>query len=182
MRSELTPARVRAAWLVRTLGAALAATALSVSAPAYACSCILPQDIETAGRAALARADVAAKLEIGMAPVAAPSRWWCRADGRARLWFRPGRKLEQSRPAGVVRVLKGSVPASIGIRTSPIENIGGRCGMKTDSCQASHLASGPILLRRIASGLYEPLDLCTQAAFTSWLEQRRDRRQARQAR
>jgi hypothetical protein len=33
-----------------------------------------------------------------------------------------------------------------------------------------------MLFRRVAPDTYEPLDVCSQAAFTTWLEQRQKRR------
>ena len=87
--------------LSRAIGTALAGAALSASTPAMACSCILPDNIEAAARAAFAKADLVGELEIGRAPVTAPRSFWCGSDGRARLWFRPGHKIEQSRPARV---------------------------------------------------------------------------------
>ena len=94
----------------RAIGAILAAAALGVAAPAQACSCIPPENVEAARRAALVRADLVAKLEIGPAPAQAPPRFWCRSDGRARWWFRPGRKIEQDRTARVLRVIKIGPP------------------------------------------------------------------------
>ena len=108
----------------RAIGAVLAAAALGLSAPAQACSCIPPENVDAAGRAALARADLAAELEIGPAPAQAPPRLWCRSDGRARWWFRPGRKIEQDRTARVLRVIKGRVSGPIRVRGNPIENVG----------------------------------------------------------
>jgi len=164
----------------RTTAAALAGAALSASTPALACSCILPDNIEAAARAAFAKADLVGELEIGRAPVAAARSFWCGSDGRARLWFRPGQKIEQSRPARVISATKGGVSGPISIRTSPVMNIGGRCGMTGNSCQVSlgrsTVRTGPMLFRRVAPGTYEPLDVCTQSAFTTWLEQRQKRR------
>ncbi|AJR27082.1 hypothetical protein TZ53_25135 (plasmid) [Sphingobium sp. YBL2] len=164
----------------------MAGAALSASAPALACSCILPDNIEAAGRTAFAKADVVGVLEIGRAPVMAPRSFWCGSDGRARPWFRPGHKIEQSRPARVINAMKGRVSGPISIRTSPVMNIGGRCGMTGNSCQVSlsrsAVRTGPMLFRRVAPDTYEPLDVCTQAAFTAWLEQRQKRRALPQTR
>lgn len=52
--------------------------------------------------------------------------------------------------------------------------------MTANSCQVSlgrnAARTGPMLFRRVAPSTYEPLDVCTQAAFTAWLEQRQKRR------
>jgi len=159
----------------RAIGAILAAAALGVAAPAQACSCIPPENVEAARRAALARADLVAKLEIGPAPAQAPPRFWCRSDGRARWWFRPGRKIEQDRTARVLRVIKGQVSGPIRVRDNPIENIGGRCAKQSNSCQVFLDAgrTGLLLFRRVAPGVYEPLDVCTQAAFADGHARRR---------
>jgi hypothetical protein len=167
-------------WSSRAIGAVVAIAALSVSDPALACSCAPPDTIEVAGRAALARADLAAEVEIGRIATVAPPRFWCGSDGRARPWFRPGRQIEQSRPARVVRTIKGSVSSPIRILGNPVENTGGTCGTQMNSCQVSlgpdAGRTGPLLFRRVAPGTFEPLDVCTQAAFTTWYEQRRSRR------
>jgi len=172
--------------LSRAIGTALAGAALSASTPAMACSCILPDNIEAAGRAAFTKADLVGELEIGRAPVTAPRSFWCGSDGRARLWFRPGQKIEQSRPARVISVTKGRVSGPISIRTSPVMNIAGRCGTTGNSCQVSlgqsAVRTGPMLFRRVAPGTYEPLDVCTESAFTTWLEQRQKRRALPQTR
>ena len=172
--------------LSRAIGTALAGAALSASTPAMACSCILPDNIEAAGRAAFTKADLVGELEIGRAPVTAPRSFWCGSDGRARPWFRPGHKIEQRRPARVISITKGRVSGPIRIRTSPVMNIGGRCGMTGNSCQVSlgrsTVRTGPMLFRRVAPGTYEPLDVCTQSAFTTWLEQRQKRRALPQTR
>ncbi len=39
-----------------------------------------------------------------------------------------------------------------------------------------------MLFRRVAPGTYEPLDVCTQSAFTTWLEQRQKHRARPQTR
>ena len=39
-----------------------------------------------------------------------------------------------------------------------------------------------MLFRRVAPGTYEPLDVCPQSAFTTWLEQRQKRRALPQTR
>lgn len=161
-------------WSSRAIGAVLGSAAIGISAPSQACSCIPPENVEAAGRAALARADLAAELDIGPAPKQFPSRLWCRSGGRARLWFRPGRKIEQDRAARVLRVIKGRVSGPIRVRGNPIESIGGRCVVQMSSCQISVDAgrTGPLLLRQVAPGVYEPLDVCTQGAFAIWHEQR----------
>jgi hypothetical protein len=64
-------------WSSRAIGAAVAIAALSVSDPALACSCVPPDNIEVAGRAALAKADLAAEVEIGRIATVAPPRLWC---------------------------------------------------------------------------------------------------------
>jgi hypothetical protein len=172
--------------LSRAIGTVLAGAALSASASALACSCIAPDNIEAAGRAAFAKADLVGELEIEPAPVTTPRSFWCGSDGRARPWFRPGQKIEQSRPARIVRVMKGSASGPISIRTSPVMNIGGRCGMTGNSCEVSlgrsAVRTGPMLFRRVAPGTYEPLDVCTQSAFTTWFEQRQKRRELPQTR
>lgn len=166
-------------WYSHAIGAALASAALGVSAPAHACSCIPPDNVEAAGRGALARADIAAELETGRAVTPALPRFWCGSDGRARPWFRPGRKIEQSRPARVVRIMKGRVSGPIRIRYNPVESMGGQCVTQMNSCQVSlGLDAGPtglMLFRRVSPSMYEPLDVCTQADFSTWYEQRRSR-------
>nr|QBM06545.1 hypothetical protein [uncultured bacterium] len=58
--------------------------------------------------------------------------------------------------------------------------------MTGNSCQVSlsrsAVRTGPMLFRRVAPDTYEPLDVCTQAAFTAWLEQRQKRRALPQTR
>lgn len=161
-------------WSSRAIGAVLASAALGMAAPAQACSCIPPENVEAAGRAALSLADLAAELGIRPAPKQAPPRLWCRSDGRARWWFRPRRKIEQDRAARVLRVIKGRVSGPIRVRGNPIESIGGQCAVQMSSCQISVDASrtGPLLLRQVAPGVYEPLDVCTQGAFAIWYERR----------
>ncbi|SEK02127.1 hypothetical protein SAMN05428950_11318 [Sphingomonas sp. OV641] len=166
-------------WLDRVIGAVFVVAAVSMSTPAMACSCIAPDNVEAAGRAALAKADIAAELVIERAVDPALPRFWCRSDGSARWWFRPGRKIEQSRAARVLRIMKGRVSGPIRIHESPIESTGGYCGRKMNSCEINLAKkggrTGPMLLRRVAPGMYEPLDVCTQGAFTMWLEQRQKR-------
>jgi hypothetical protein len=161
------------------IGAVFVVAAVSMSTPAMACSCIAPGNVEAAGRAALAKADIAAELVIEHAVDPALPRLWCRSDGRARWWFRPGRKIEQSRVARVVRIMKGKVSEPIRIRENPIESTDGYCGRKMSSCEVNLAReggrTGPMLLRRVTPGMYEPLDVCTQGAFTMWLEQRQKR-------
>ena len=119
------------------------------------------------------RADLVAELEIGRA-TASPGLW-CRSDGRAWPWFRPGRKVEQNRAARVLRVTKGHVSGSIRMRDNPVESINGICVKQSDSCQLALNAghTGPLLLRRLAPGVYELLDVCTQAPFATWYQRRR---------
>lgn len=165
---------VTTTWSSRAIGAVLASAALGMAAPAQACSCIPPEKVEAAGRAALARADLAAELDIGPAPKQAPPRLWCRSDGRARWWFRPRRKIEQDRAARVLRVIKGRVSGPIRVRGNPIESIGGQCAVQMSSCQVSVKAgrTGALLFRQVAPGVYEPLDVCIQGAFAAWYERR----------
>jgi hypothetical protein len=48
-----------------------------------------------------------------------------------------------------------------------------------NSCQVSlgldAGRTGPMLFRRVSPGMYDPLDVCTQADFSTWYEQRRSR-------
>lgn len=156
--------------VARAIGAVAGAAALGISAPAQACSCIPPENLEREGRAALASADLAAVLEVDPKP--ALPRLWCRSDGRARPWFRPGLKVEQDRPARVVRVMKGQVPSAIRVRESPIVSAGGYCATSLSSCDVTVSAgrNGPLLFRRVAPGVFEPISGCAQSAFTLWYE------------
>lgn len=160
---------------VQASAALLATAALCVAAPAQACSCIPPDNMEAAGRAALAKADLVAELEIGRAP--APPWFWCRTGGRALSWFWPGRKIEQDRAARVLRVIKGHVSGPIRVRDDPVESRNGLCVKERDTCEVSLNASrtGPLLLRRVVPGVYEPMDVCTQGAFAEWYGRRTKR-------
>lgn len=161
--------------LVHATAALLTTAALGVAAPAQACSCIPPDNVEATARAALGKADLAAELEIGRAP--APPWFWCGTDGRARLWFWPGRKIEQDRAARVLRVIKGYVSGPIRVRDGPVERHGDHCVKQSDSCQVSVNAgrTGLLLFRRVAPGVYEPMDVCTQGAFAEWYGRRAKR-------
>jgi len=169
-------------WPSRAIGGIFGVAAVITSAPALACSCIAPDNVEAAGRAALAKADLAADIEMERVVDTALPRLWCRSDGQAWWWFRPGRKIEQSRPARVLRIMKGSVSGPIRIRENPIESAGGYCSRKMNTCEINLSReggrTGPMLLRR----MYEPLDVCTQGAFTMWLEQRQRSRTLKQRR
>ena len=61
---------------------------------------------------------------------------------------------------------KGSVSGPIRIRENPIESAGGHCTRKMNTCEINLARegsrTGPMLLRRVAAGMYEPLDVCTQ--------------------
>lgn len=101
--------------------------------------------------------------------------------GRARATVVPaGRKIEQSRPARVLQTMKGHVAGPIRIRGIPWRSVGGICGTQMNSCQVSvgldAARTGPLLFRRVAPAMFEPLDVCTKAAFTTWCDQRRNRR------
>jgi hypothetical protein len=159
---------VATAWPTRVVGALVIAIAVGAAAPAAACSCISPSNLEVAGRAALASADLVADLDMAKPANAPPPRLWCSANGRARSWFLTGRKIEQTRPARVVRILKGRLPQTIAIRDSPIESHSGLYTKQMNSCDVTLAGrTGPVLLRRIGSNLFEPMDVCTQGAFTS---------------
>lgn len=160
---------------VRASAALLATVALGVASSAQACSCIPPDNVEAAARAALAKADLVAELEVGRAP--APPWFWCRTSERAWPWFRPGRTVEQDRAARVLRVIKGHVSGPIRVRDDPVENHGGLCLKERDTCEVFLNAgrTGPLLLRRVAPGVYEPMDICTQGAFAIWYERHRGR-------
>lgn len=160
---------------VKASAALLATAALSVATPAQACSCIPPDNVEAAARAALASTDLVAELDIGRVP--APPWFWCGTDGRARLWFRPGRKIEQDRAVRVLRVIKGHVSGPIRVRGNPVESHGGRCATLSDTCEISLNVdrTGPLLFRRVAPGVYEPMDVCTQGAFAEWYGRHRKR-------
>jgi hypothetical protein len=164
-----------AAWPARVVGALVIAIAVCAAPPAAACSCIAPSNVKAAGRAAFASADVVVDLDMAKPANAPPPRLWCSAHGRARSWFLTGRKIEQTRPAGVVRILKGRLPQTIAIRDSPIESHSGLCTKQMNSCDVTLAGrTGPVLLRRVGTNLFEPMDGCTQGAFTSWYDQRKN--------
>ena len=161
-------------WSSRAIGAILASAALGMAAPAQACSCIPPENVEEAGRAALGKADLVAELEIGR--VSPQPRLYCTNDGRARLWFRPGMRIERDHPARVIRIIKGSVSGPIRLRDDPVMSINGECATVSSTCQVGirpGRTTGPMLLRRVAPGVFRPLDICTQYTFNEWFARQR---------
>ena len=167
-------------WPIHVVGALVIAVAVGAAAPAAACSCIAPSNVETAGRAALASADVVVDLIMASPTNPHPPLLRCSSNSRARPWFLTGRKIEQTRPARVVRILKGPLSQTITIRDSPIESHSGLCTQQMNSCDVTLAGrTGPVLLRRVGSNLFEPVDVCTQGAFTSWYDQRKSQRPKR---
>lgn len=163
-------------WPLCTIGIAFAGAAVFVAGPAQACSCISPDNLERAGRAALASADLAAELEVGRAP--APPRLYCAKDGHARPWFRPGQSINRDYPARVIRIIKGRVSGPIRLRDNPTRSANGYCSIMVNSCQVGVQPglTGPMLLTRVAPNVFRPVSVCTQAAFADWYARRRPTR------